>query len=445
MSLLILPYSLESQALTVSSTNTIQGTAPYLTLDGVTKITKIEDLLGIKLSDGTKITPETNNSSPTNPIELPLVGQSFANVNMIIPPLTSVVNFSDLVAQGNWGDDDGDGQGPNEVTATGNITLIITDKNNQTISRSEVLTKCNAPYKVVLSSTGGSISTRYGIPNSSAFEAGSEIYYFNPNSSSNNVCAKVEFAKPSLRYDSGESPDFMWNADKGFLTQSVIPTSYGLNFPTTAANNLYFDLEITGSDQPLTWDSVSGGGITATMSNVTSTSVRVTLTGPEAKNQWGNSNPSQIIKPNLPQEFELKGRDSNGKTIVKYGFVLQTWFVNRGFTNDIPSNHAIWCSGLGYRMPQVKDLVNTDCTTELGSNCQGALPSSSGNWYSRYIGSGLFSEWGNMQYYSNADFDFVEYWANGITENSYFAVSPFDGYMYDYGDSADFNGICVTP
>ncbi|WP_141673473.1 hypothetical protein [Gilliamella sp. Bim3-2] len=445
---LFLSYSLESQALTATTINAIRGSAPYLTFDdGVTKVTKTEDLLGIKLSDGRIFTPQSNSSSLTSPIELPVVGQSFIDINLMVPASFNSVNFSELVALGNWGDDDGDGQRSNEVTATGNILLKITDKYGQKVSRNDVLTKCNAPYKVELSTTGGSISTRYGLPSSSTFEAGSEIYYLNPNSSSNNVCVKVEFAKPNLSYDSGESSDSMWKAKKGFLTQSIIPESYGLNFPTTAANNLYFDLEISGSDQSLTWPSVTHEGITATMSNVTSTSVRVTLTGPEAKNQLENSNPSQIAKPNLPQIFVLEGRDRNDNVVVKYGFKLQAWFVNRGeYSPDSPSSQAVWCSGLGYRMPQVKDLSNTDCAY-LGSSCQGALPSSSGNYYSRQIGAGLFSEWGSMQYYNNAEFSFIEYWtsSDGENENSKFAVSPFDGYVEEYDPEPDFYGVCVTP
>ncbi|MFQ0995049.1 hypothetical protein ACGH6Q_08490, partial [Gilliamella sp. BG2] len=75
--LLLLPYSLESQALSATTSERIHGTAPYLTFDGgVTKVTKIEDLLGIKLSDGRTFTSQNNSSSPTAPIKLPNVGDT---------------------------------------------------------------------------------------------------------------------------------------------------------------------------------------------------------------------------------------------------------------------------------------------------------------------------------------------------------------------------------
>ncbi|MCX8596211.1 hypothetical protein, partial [Gilliamella sp. B3493] len=179
-----------------------------------------------------------------------------------------------------WGDDDGD----SGVSATGRLSLSIVDKNNQSVSRNSVLTICNAPYRIKLSSTDGTLSTRYGFPNRSTFSARSETYYVNPKAS-----PVVCFARPNLLYGKlGDWPSYpswdfagpssMWDPAKGFLTQETDPLYYGQNFPTTGANGLYFDLLISGSSQPLSWSPVSQGGITVTMSNPTATSVRVTLT-----------------------------------------------------------------------------------------------------------------------------------------------------------------------
>ncbi|OCG61574.1 hypothetical protein A9G37_01660 [Gilliamella sp. GillExp13] len=165
MPLLLLPYSLESQALSATTSERIHGTAPYLTFDGgVTKVTKTEDLLGIKLSDGRTFTLQNNSSSPTAPIKLPNIGDTLANIEMIVPPSSDSININDLVTQGKWGDDDGDGQGASGVTALGSISLAITDKDGNTINRSDALDICNAPYKVTLSSTGGNLATQYGEP-----------------------------------------------------------------------------------------------------------------------------------------------------------------------------------------------------------------------------------------------------------------------------------------
>ncbi|MCO6536487.1 MAG: hypothetical protein J6567_00810 [Gilliamella sp.] len=79
--------------------------------------------------------------------------QSFADIGMMVSTLRSsnLVSISYLVTRYNyWGDDDGDGQ--SGVTTFKNLMLSIIDKNNQAIGCSDVLTICNAPYKVELSS-----------------------------------------------------------------------------------------------------------------------------------------------------------------------------------------------------------------------------------------------------------------------------------------------------
>ena len=173
-----LPFS--GHALTSQTTrNAIQGSAPYLTFDGGrTRAVDANGLLGITLSNGTKYTPSTNTSSSATPIVLPVEGQSFADIRMFVPTDTNSVALSSLIGPPNnyWGDDDGD----SGVTATGSLSLSIVDKNNQSVSRNSVLTICNAPYRIKLSSTDGTLSTRYGFPNRSTFSARSETYYVNP-------------------------------------------------------------------------------------------------------------------------------------------------------------------------------------------------------------------------------------------------------------------------
>ena len=386
--------------------NAIQGSAPYLTFDGGrTRAVDANGLLGITLSNGANYTP-SNNSSSTTPIVLPVEGQSFADIRMFVPTNTNSVDLSALIGPPNnyWGDDDGDA----DVTATGSLSLSIVDKNNQPVSRNTVLTTCtdSAPYKVTLSSSDGTLSTRYGVPNRSTFRESSVTYYVNPKAG-----PVVCFARPNLRngkrgdYYWEPSWDFagpasIWNPNKGFLTQKTDPRYYGQNFPTTGANELYFDLLISGVIRPLSWSSVSQGGITVTMSNSTATSVRVTLTGPYAtiSQHWSN-NPGPISKPTLPQTFELVGRDTNGTPVVKYGFTLKQWFVDRSFNKeDYYPQSLAWCNSIGYRMPSVRDLTNASCPTS-DSRCRGsvgATPSSPNNHYMRHIDAGFFTEWGDM-------------------------------------------------
>ncbi|OTQ59738.1 hypothetical protein B6C98_09415 [Gilliamella apis] len=448
--------SFANYALTTKTTNIIYGSAPYLTFDGGrTRVTNTEALLGISLSDGRKFTPATNNSSLANPIVLPVAGQSFNDIGMLVPTNTDSIALSSLIGTpyNYWGDDDGDGQGVNGITATGRLYLSIADKDNNPVARNEVPTICKAPYKLTLSNGEGRLTTRYGVPNESRFSAGNATYYINPNISSPAIC----YARPNL---SGRGLSAaIWNPDKGFLTQSVTPSSYGLNFPTTGAHNLFFDLDISGVSQALSWAPVSHGGITATMTDSTSTSVRVTLTGPFApSSQWQVQYP-RVARPPLPQVFKLVGRDSSGNAIVKYGFVLRKWFVNRSNYVSTGFKLSTWCISAAYALPRVRDLVNASCPWRVtkplkcgdfvGVYSTSASPD---NRSRRHIGAGFFSEWGRMDYYTGANFFRKVYLTKTISSSSdsanpnrVLAVKDNSTLVFDTSLESRTLGICVYP
>ena len=459
---ILLSISFANHALTAQTTNIIYGNAPYLTFDGgLTRVTNTKALLGISLSNGDKYTPTTNNSKD-NPIVLPVAGQSFADIDMLVPTDTDSIALNLLIGEpyNYWSDDDGDGQDPDGITVTGSLNLSIIDRFNNPVTRNTVLTICNGPYKVKLASTNGTLSTRYGVPKGSDFNASNATYYINPKAP-----PEVCFAKPNLRLGTlvrvtdYRGPATMWNEKMGFITQSKNPSSYDLNFPTTGAHNLYFDLDIGGNYRELSWQPVSHGGITATMTEATNKSVRVSLKGPFAKDeQLDSSNPSSletILNPTLPQTFELVGRDSqSGEEVVKYGFQLKQWFVNRGTESYTNKSVSSWCSDIGYRMPKVKDLTNAICQgVNTGGNiCKGAVgatPSSTGNHYQRRIGAGFFSEWGDLKDYADAGFRFG-YWtsdpgqASNYTEFIVYAYSGYasSGFISNGGDTRF--GVCAA-
>ncbi|MCX8683011.1 hypothetical protein J3U09_04650 [Gilliamella sp. B2889] len=431
--------SFSCHALTSQTTkNHIEGSAPYLTFDGGrTRVVNTNDLLGITLSNGSRYTPSNNTSSSSRPIQLSTAGESFADIGMLVPTDTNSVALSSLIGPpyNYWGDDDGD----SAVTATGSLSLSIVDKYNQAVSRSSVLTVCNAPYRVTLSSTDGTLSTRYGVPNRSNFSASIVTYYINPK-----VTPVVCFARPNTVFASGPyaGPASMWDPYDGFIPQSTGPSSYGRNFPTTGANNLYFDLLIGGVNQPLYWSLVSRGGITATMTNSTATSVRVTLIGPYATtSQHSSSSPDSVSTPSLPQTFELVGRDNNGNPVIKYGFTLKQWFIHRGAKRDNYSNILSWCDSIGYRLVKVKDLTNASLSSSVV--IPGATPSSPGNHIMRHIGSGFFTEWGTMPQYSGAGFLDGYY----LTSDQYNSGHQFSVRTI-YGDARSSNndyGLCAYP
>ncbi|OCG04462.1 hypothetical protein A9G15_01880 [Gilliamella apis] len=450
--------SFSNYALTTKTTNIIYGSAPYLTFDGGrTRVTNTEALLGISLSDGRKFTPTTNNSSSTNPIVLPIAGQSFADIGMLVPRNTDSIALSSLIGTpyNYWGDDDGDGQGIDGITATGSLNLSIVDKNNRAVTRNEVLTSCNSPYKLTLSNSDGILKTRYGVPNESRFNAGNATYYINPK-----AAPEICYARPNLSFGPGgyAGPANIWDNGKGFLTQSVTPSSYGSNFPTTGANNWYFDLDISGVSQVLSWAPVSQGGITATMTNSPyyRGGVRVTLTGPTVTdpNQWVSGNPDRIGRPSLPQTFELVGRDSSGNAVVKYGFELKKWFVFRGRIGGVWSwgYRESWCNGLGgYRLPNVKDLTNAPCKDRDGREgiCPdidlGLTPSTPDVVASRQIGGGFFSEWGNFYDRRYDGSYFLQGYVVVESRQVLHIVRTFDGRIFRESGSSVHSMLCVYP
>ncbi|OCG07847.1 hypothetical protein A9G13_06440 [Gilliamella sp. wkB178] len=473
MSLLLLPYATTTQALSATTAQVIHGSAPYFTFDnGATKFTTGDGLLGITISDGTtKITytPADNTSTVSNPIVLLKENQRFTDIGMLVPPTTDSITLNDLISApyNYWGDDDGDGQGANGVTASGNLSVSITNKYSQVVSRSVSLDICQAPYKVVLTSTDGSLTTQYGLPNSTNFSGSSTTYYISPKAP-----PKICYARPNMEFgtNSQEIPGFnfagsatIWNWPKGFLVQSTTPSSYNRNFPTTGANNLHFDLLVGGIDAAtLTWPTVTQGGITATMTVNPprdsyfnpdgASSVRVTLTGPLATaSQQSSATPGSIATPTLPQTFVLVGKDSSNNEVLKYGFKLQHWFVHRGTKEDTPPNQSSWCRSLGggYRLPQVKDLTNAVCSGANSTSwCQGAVgatPSSSGNHYQRNIGAGLFTEWGSMYFYTAAGFVYNYYWTSDSNGSNQFYVNSNDGYVGSGNPRDSHYGVCAYP
>jgi hypothetical protein len=125
--------------------------------------------------------------------------------------------------------------------------------------------------------------------------------------------------------------------------------------------------------------------------NSSGTSVRVTLAGPHAtSSQISSSSPGNIPRPALPATFELVGRDSRGRAVIKYGFRLKQWFVSRGGI-DYWYNYSSslsWCNSIGYLMPRVRDLTNGVRTGN--EPISGASPSASWDRYMRHIDAGFF-------------------------------------------------------
>ncbi|MWP63000.1 hypothetical protein [Gilliamella sp. Pas-s25] len=276
----------------------------------------------------------------------------------------------------------------------------------------------------------------------------------------------------------------IWDPDYGALVQSTNPASYALNFPTTGADRLYFYLLMVGEVDELIWESSPHEGIiTILLERVTKircleiefdvcrginrsmSFLKVTLKGPEANSQKQNPYPSRIAVPRLPQTFEIIGRDSGGNEVIKYGFVLQKWFVIRDDYKYVPGKgwggtfqeQEAWCPSLGYRLTQVKDLTNAVCidrgdgkdSTNPYFECPGskfgALPSSPYNGVQRRIGAGFVTEWGWPVYYIDDLYPAMWIWTSDSDGDYAYSTDLSGGPLERIWKGNYRNTVCVTP
>ena len=320
--------SFSNYALTTKTTNIIQGSAPYLTLDdGVSKITSTEELLAIKLPNGTVITPQNDVSSITNPIELPDKNNTYASVQTIVPlPISGnnqfpVINMTDLLAApyNYFADDDGDGFDDSDLitaTATGDIKIKWEARNpavadiNAKNAFIDITSKvkshpdaipdlCDGVHKITISASDSELTTPYGDPNTNHFQEGSHSYYLTPK-----LDPKVCYAQPNLYPDNAslggrdyEIDGILWDAAqvesvndygvyRGYPSKGIKvlrATNSGNyqgetsitknNFPTTGSHGLYFYLLLGGitpeavlAANGSTVQSIEGGNVSLSLS-----------------------------------------------------------------------------------------------------------------------------------------------------------------------------------
>ncbi|OCG12803.1 hypothetical protein A9G24_08365 [Gilliamella sp. App6-5] len=110
----------------------------------------------------------------------------------------------------------------------------------------------------------------------------------------------------------------------------------------------------------------------------------------------------------------------------------------------------VW--GVGYRVPQVKELTNAVCDFSRCQGAVGATPPPTGNFSLHWIEAGFFTEWGEMHFYRGANFDSLNYWTSDSKgHRSKYTVQPC-GHI-DSSIALDVDGfnvyrnnsICVTP
>jgi hypothetical protein len=491
IALLSLSLSGNTIALSAVTVKTIQGSAPYLTMDGgVTKIISEEGLLGIKLPDGRQyIAPGINaelypdaivdNSSGTTPIELSLETNTFASIQTLVP-ISSYpsIELNRLIREpyNYWFDIDGD----RNPSATGNLIVQWKDANNKDITAeissnpNKVLTACGSatPYQLTITSTYGELSTQYGVPQTTTFNEGSHTYYLTPNTNAGFAC----YAQPNLNYDNssyGDESDIdglNWVQKKGYKVTNINAVSE--NFPTTGSDGLYFYLLLAGisPEQAImangtTVTAESGSGVTLSLTSAQTPSwtgfpdeggelaLKILLKGPNK-----DSDDTRFT----PSVFKLYSDSSH--THLLYSFKIERWYIG-GLYIDSYDEAEKFCQNLGggYRIPGIEDYTNSSLSLSSSSDGEmwtGGIPGRESPYYQRRLSyksnngwiGGIFNEWGEVGYgYKNSDWFSGNYFAhqyvmidNGDGDGlkpSYFGVGSMGRISLGYVNAV----ACVAP
>ncbi|MDF7671292.1 hypothetical protein PT276_08845 [Orbaceae bacterium ESL0721] len=432
-SIVLLPLTSEAAISSALTAATIQGNSPYVSFDnGITKAADLTPLLTLKLSDGTLLTKENNYTSANNPIELPELGQTLADVEMLLPLAHNSIDINTILNQNSYlYDDDGD----SEFNTIGTLNLNVTDTKGESIKdRYAILDSCKAPYKVTLSSSASKLSSAYGDPQSTQYAAQSESFYIKPKKGN----AIATYALPNLAY-SGSFPNGSYNVDGpasewsnqlGFRLQDVCNPS--ANFPTTGTAGVNFQLTISNPEGAVTYSKEpSSSGLDLTITNINSNSVKVMLTGPRK-----GADPATADTA-VPTTFTIR----SGFTPI-YTFKIDKWFImGPANTNGYDNNKCSSAFGSNYHNVRIVELTNAN-----GSGWSGGLAGQGTN-YQRRIGGGLLGEWGQFIWTTNyqTDFNYQTYWTSDkVDDNSQFTVNFYQGRVEYYNITQTFpQYICV--
>ncbi|MCX8684240.1 hypothetical protein J3U09_10965, partial [Gilliamella sp. B2889] len=140
------------------------------------------------------------------------------------------------------------------------------------------------------------------------------------------------------------------------------------------------------------------------------------------------------------------GRDGQGNPVIKYGFTLKQWFVNRGTKWDNYPNTLSWCNRTGYRLVKIKDITNAKHVVRSDVIIPSATPTSDFFLYMRYIGAGFSSEWGRVNNISDIGFTPINHWiwTSDSDGNGPFIVNITNGGVDWYNNSYTY-GLCTYP
>ncbi|WP_392562103.1 hypothetical protein RHO12_01005 [Orbus sturtevantii] len=415
--------------LSATTTELIHGRAPNILFDGTTPVA-LKDLLSIDYPLGSTITPVTTSFEVST-------SDTFLDV---IPKVIADSTPRNLADVAQYIDMDGDLPSGAGLTGTIAATWSYKNSNGATVlltasDLSKNFSACNAPYELKIETSNiGSISA-YGLPLENKFPDTTKVYKVTLPTNAASVC----YLQPNIDDNySGYKPS-VWTPSHGFTPQST--NNLALNFPTTGFDGAWFNLIIAGIDAQSagSWSAtVTGGPLTATATATGSNVVRVNISGPNATTGVGAGKFSPA---------RVKIADSGGH--VSYEFEITKWFITKPGNSNGYANAETFCQSLGNKPGDYLIPTRADYTNNPHGNPILYPPYNGGEvilnndllngTYTRAIGEGIFSEWGDTtaSYYTNSDWVNNVYWTSeawSATRN--YIVNSANGYIRADGTPA---------
>lgn len=455
----VLFFKLGYASLSLSTRETVVGSAPYLTLDnGKTKITDTIDLVSFSFKDDKDITytfkKSTNTTTAEKPFPLPYSSiKTFADLDfpilndlLITPKDSYVVQFNDPLFNDYFRDDDGD----EIITKTGSLSLSFYKGSfgrfSDPFKSSDKLSPCVDYYEIVIQATGYQVDTRSGIPRR-GYEGHTDktTFYVRSEPSEPFVC----WATPNLDsylLEDMKGPSSQWADDKGFLLQDV--NEPAKNFPTVGAHGLFFDLtiadllskDVSYTKQPSDSNISLDLSLKENEKENNFKKLNVKLVGPKD----GVSKTNASVKPTT---FIIYA--GTEKKVPIYSFTISKWFILKPGLGEGYESSEAYCNNIGYQIPSISDLTNANSW-----NWNGGLPGQ-GNNYQRRIGGGLLPEWGEIlqNYYQNIPIiiktQYYVYWARekaNVWDNYYDVNDALRGFIgSNLKTTTTHRAMCVSP
>ena len=353
-------FTFPSSAMTVATADEIDvvtadeinGTAPYISINQDRTPSEISDLLWIavkKDDDKTQTTPSDSEHSPfedpnltyyrydfnSNPDELIDLPESIDTFDKIITLVSDYkkeqVELETILTDKQYFEDN---DGDDGFKATGTFKIEIKDSDNNIVKLNDKLDDCVGFYAITLTTSDSKLSTIYGLPNNKNYPSASKTYYVRSLSGGlPHVCwlqPSLEKGYPPYAYSQQEYEDYfnkypddkedttVWSPTKGFKPSDTHLERPWANFPTTAADKLYFNVVLSGAK----WQDVS-----YTKSRE-SQAVGLKLSGKNNILRVEFSGPTFSEKPDdaiLDELWDLGFSLKVGNRVI-YSFELEYWF-----------------------------------------------------------------------------------------------------------------------